>query len=452
MASLLERFSSIVRNEKYFDQRYILLVALSGGLDSVVLADLLRRSGYSLVLLHANFNLRGPESLRDRDFVEMLGRGWQIKTIIKDFDTQAYAEENNLSTQVAARNLRYDWFDRLLSDDNIVDNKTAPRRLLTAHHADDDLETLLLNFFRGTGFRGLRGIPDRREKIIRPLLSFRKAELQQYAVEQQLQWVEDSSNEEDYYTRNFLRHRLIPLLKEQFPAVEKNLLQNIRRFREGSVLYMETVERYRRELIEKRGGHLAIAILKLQKIPAQRTVLFELVREFEFSESQLDDIVSLMAAENGKFVQSRQWRLIRDRRWLVIAPLAAEDSSITVLTANDELIDFPLGRLSTKRIESKAIDFSAGENIAHLDASTIKFPLIVRSWKTGDYFYPLGMKKKKKLARFLIDQKLSKPEKENVYIIESDRRIIWVIGFRIDERFRVKPSTTHVLRFEIQRR
>lgn len=433
---LIESFRSFIAQHHLFSSRDRLLIAVSGGVDSVVLCELCHQTGYSFEIAHCNFQLRGEESLRDEKFVQSLGGKYQVKVWVRHFDTAHYASSNKLSIQEAARDLRYNWFNELLQENDLS-------FLLTAHHLDDSIETSMMNFFKGTGIAGLRGILPRQGKIIRPLLFAGKQELQDYAMNQSLQWVEDSSNESDKYTRNYFRHQVIPFIQKIYPGAEKNLAQNLARFRDTELLYQQAIEGYKKKLLTVKENEVHIPVLKLQQVVPLTTVLYEIIREFGFGPSQTNEVVALLQSDSGRYVQSLTHRIIRNRAWLIIVPVKTEEASVIPIEKTGQY-DFPAGRLEL--LPAKDGKPETDMNIACLDAASIRFPLILRPWKTGDYFYPLGMTKKKKLARFFIDQKLSLPEKENSWVLEMDKKIVWVIGRRIDDRFKIKETTKEILR------
>ena len=415
-----------------------LLVAVSGGVDSVVLCDLLHKAGVDFAIAHCNFGLRGEESERDELFVRGVADKYQKAILVERFATQTYAEENKISIQVAARDLRYNWFRSLL------DQHKDLKYITTAHHADDNIETVVMNFFRGTGLKGLIGMDEVFQNIYRPLMSFRKSEILQYAKENNLQYVEDSSNATSNYTRNYFRNELIPAIKKVFPAVEENILENIERLKEVEHVYQQSINKYKENLVEQKGLEEHIPILKLKKSRPVRTILWEIIKDKDFTAGQIDEIIKLMDASNGSYIQSNTHRIIRNRNWFIIAPIQNTQAKHVIIEQDEKKVSFANGVLEIEKISNCKPQTS--NLIAYLDADTITFPLLLRKWKQGDYFYPLGMKKKKKLSKFFIDQKLSLTDKEKVWVLESDKRIVWVINHRIDDRFKILPSTKNVLK------
>jgi tRNA(Ile)-lysidine synthase len=422
-----------------------ILAATSGGVDSVVLCDLLHKSHIDFAIAHCNFQLRGEESERDEIFVRSLAVKYNVEIFVKHFETERYAGEKKVSIQVAARDLRYDWFTQLLCE-STVDRLQITA---TAHHADDNIETVVMNFFRGTGLKGLIGMDIVHESIFRPLLPFRKQDILDYAKENNLEYVEDSSNASSHYTRNYFRNELIPAIKKVFPGVEENILENISRLKEVEYVYGQSIERHKENLIEQKGLEEHIPILKLQKSHPVRTILWEIIKDKGFTAGQIDEVIKLIDASNGSYIKSSTNRIIKNRNWLIITrdpanvetlyiPIDEEDKTVRV-SYNEHLL--------LEKIEHTAnYKPQTSNSIACLDANKINFPLLLRKWKQGDYFYPLGMKKKKKLSKFFIDQKLSLTDKEKVWVLESDKRIVWVINHRIDDRFKILPSTKRILK------
>jgi len=448
--SLLEKFIKNVQQQNLFQKNDLLLLAVSGGMDSVALCELCFQAGFHFEIAHCNFQLRGEESERDEKFVRQLGEKYWTKVFVKKFDTKEYAEMNKTSIQVAARELRYDWFDQLLkSEESSPLSFQRSRFLLTAHHANDNIETLLLNFFKGTGIKGLQGILAKKQNIIRPLLFAKKEEIVAFLKENNLEFVEDSSNESDKYTRNYIRNQLIPSLQKAFPRVEDNLIHNLERFSEIEILYQQAIQLHKKKLIEQKGNELHIPVLKLLKTQPLKTIVFEIIKEFGFTSHQTEEVINLLKSESGKYIPSSTHKIIKNRNWLIIAPQNILDSAYILFDEEAGEIDFELGKLGIKYRDSKPAKIPLSNLIAAVDAKEIKFPLLLRRWRQGDYFYPLGMQKKKKLSKFLIDQKKSLSEKEKIWIIESKKRIVWIVGERIDDRFKITDKTKGVLFIEL---
>lgn len=421
-----------------------LFLACSGGLDSVVLGYLLKEAGYSFEVLHANFQLRGEESKRDEEFVVSLAKKWNVKIEVRRFDTEEAMSISGTGLQETARNLRYNWFDQVLQ--NVDFNG---KWLLTGHHADDQVETVMMNFFRGTGIAGLRGMKEKNGNRIRPLLSVFRNELEAYAQHHQIEWVEDSSNKSSAYTRNFFRLELLPEIEKVFPAVRQNIIETSKRLTEVELVFAREMERVIQKLIHKKDDALGIPVNLLRKMSPLDTILHALFSRFGFSAQQIPELKKLMDADTGKFIQSDTHRVLKNREWLLIDEPVKKDISFFIVESETKKICLESAELTFKILPGIE-QFDAYPNHAWIDMKFVKYPLIVRKWKPGDYFYPLGMKKKKKIARFLTDLKLNRIQKENQWVIESDKKIIWVIGRRTDDRVKINSNTKDSLLIKLE--
>lgn len=479
--TLPEKFKAYVLKHNLFTSKDNLLLAVSGGVDSVVLCELCSQLGFNFEIAHCNFQLRGEESQRDEDLVKTLAGKYSVSVSIKKFETEKYAEENKLSIQVAARNLRYSWFEELINktannlEQKIIINQGSGNGkrenvsirplevrgnhfLLTAHHANDNVETLLMNFFKGTGIAGLKGIEPKKGKIIRPLLFAKKQELQKFATDYSLYYQEDSSNASDKYTRNYFRNQLIPSLQKVFPETEENLINSIDKFKDIEALYNQSVTLHKKKLMEEKGNEIHIPILKLLKAKPLPTILFEIIKEFNFTPHQTEEVIKILNSDSGKYISSQTHKIIKNRSWLIITPHDTLTASNILINENEAEVEFPQGNLKIKKAINDHGRIPNGNDLALLDEDKINFPLLLRKWKQGDYFYPLGMKKKsgalgkKKLSKFFIDQKMSLIEKEKIWVIESNKKIMWVINKRIDDRFKVTERTTNLIKIQFTER
>ena len=441
---LLEKYKAYIKSENLFQPKDRLLLAVSGGVDSVVLCELCLQAGYDFVIAHCNFQLRGEESDRDEAFVRDLGKKYGVEVFVKFFDTIAIAKKEKKSIEETARDLRYGWFGEIIGNGQLAD------RILTAHHADDNIETVLMNFFRGTGIRGLRGILPKQGNLVRPLLFARRDELEEFAKENDLAFVVDHTNAENEYTRNYFRNEIIPMVSTRFPEAKENLLRNIQRFGEVNVLYEQAIEWYKKKLLEPKGNEVHIPVLKLMRSEPLTTIVYEIIKAYGFTAHQTEEVIALLQSESGKYVQSPSHRIIRNRKWLIISPNQTGEASLIIIEDGMENVQYAMCNLQMKKLSATDYQLPTTNSTASLDSSVIKFPLLLRPWNKGDYFYPLGMKKKKKLSRFFIDKKLSLTEKEMVWVIESDKKIIWVVGMRIDERFKITDRTKTVLELKLE--
>ena len=437
---MLQKFQSHIFQNFPFLSGKKLLLATSGGLDSMVMVDLFRKLSFEIAIAHCNFQLRGVESFEDQNFVQNYAESNEIKLFVTQFDTEAFAKDYKISTQVAARELRYNWFYELLETEKFD-------YVLTAHHADDNLETFLINLVRGTGLDGLTGIPAQNENVIRPLLIFSRQEVEQYAKVNNIDWREDSSNASDKYLRNKIRHNLIPILKElntdflsSFHKTQVYLQESKTMVEDASIMVYQQVAK-------ESGKDIHFDLNKLQQLPNYKSYLYQWLREFGFS--AWDDIYDLVESQSGKQVFSNEFRLLKNRDFLILSPINIEDIKEEYYIFKDQKeIDSPLN-LSF----SKVADIGIGSNRAiFVDEDKLHFPLILRHWKEGDTFQPFGMEgKSKKVSKIFKDEKLSLIDKENTWLLCSDDTIVWIIGIRQDERFKIEKTTKNRIQIQWQK-
>ncbi|MGL5112526.1 MAG: tRNA lysidine(34) synthetase TilS [Flavobacterium sp.] len=413
------------------------LLAVSGGVDSMVLLHLMQQLPFEIAIAHCNFQLRGIESFEDQSFVQAYAKDHQIPFFCTQFDTKAFAEAYKLSTQIAARALRYDWFYEQLEIQQFD-------YILTAHHADDNLETFLINLSRGTGLEGLCGIPAQNEAVLRPLLPFSRIEIEKYAKENALQWREDSSNASDKYVRNKIRHHIVPLLKEMNPnfltafATTQNYLQ------ESQELVSDAASMLYQQMAREEDERVYFDIKKMLCLSNYSSYLYQWLKEYGFS--AWDDIYELVHSQSGKQVFSAEYRLLKDRDYLILSPKQETENTFYFVDKNQAILNIPL-----KLQFSKATDLSeATPSSIFVDESQLDFPLVLRKWQEGDIFYPLGMKgKKKKVSKFFKDEKMTLLEKENTWLLCSKEQIVWIVGKRPDERFKIMNTTQSILKIEV---
>lgn len=412
-----------------------LLVAVSGGLDSMVLLDLLSKLNFQVAIAHVNFQLRGEESNEDENFVKLHAEKYQIPIFINRFDTEEYVAKNKKSVQVAARELRYKWFQQLAEQQGFD-------YILTAHHLDDQVETFLINYTRGTGIEGLTGINEVNGIVIRPLLPFSKEELTTHAIHHAIPWREDSSNASDKYVRNKLRHQVIPILKELNPNFLDSFKQTILHLREAENVIDNTSSFYFNNIVLIKENQLIINILELNKIPNNLYHLYQWLKIYGFK--AWNDIADLLVAQSGKQIFSSTHILLKNRNELILSKKEVAHSiseEYTVASLNSTVnfpIKFELCNLSNQD--------SSDKNTIFVDADLLQFPLIIRKWREGDYFYPSGMNGKKKLSKYFKDEKLSLFEKQSIWILESTTKIVWIIGHRADARFISKNETINLIK------
>jgi tRNA(Ile)-lysidine synthase len=431
---LLNNFKHHISNNFPTLEGKKILIACSGGLDSVVLSRLFKELSYNISIAHCNFSLRGKESDEDEKFVISLADKLSIPIFNKKFNTKAYKSKHKLSTQVAARNLRYQWFDEVCKEHSFD-------FLATGHHLDDDLETFLINFSRGTGLRGLTGIPIINDKIVRPLLNFPREDILLYAKEKNVSWREDSSNQTTDYLRNKLRIEVIPKLKEADHNLLNGFQQTQSHLNESLSLVNDYMALIKNLVVINTEDGFEIDVAKLQDLPNTNALLYELLAPFGFT--AWDDIANLLSAQSGKQIFSETHRIIKNRTSLLLVKNSVLQHEETYLIKeSDSVIDTPIN-LKIEYVE-KTSDYIP--SIAYLDVQKLKFPLQLRKWREGDSFHPFGMKGKKKLSKFFKDEKLSLVAKEKIWVLTSENNIVWVVGMRADNRFKVESQTKKILK------
>lgn len=440
-----EKLEAFISENNLFCKNDRILIALSGGVDSVVLATLMKKCNYSICLAHCNFHLREEESNRDEAFVRSWAKENGVELFVKEFDTYGYMKENKISLEMAARDLRYQWFDLLLKEHNFS-------YLATAHHLDDSIETFFINLLRGTGIAGLHGIQAKNDKIVRPLLFATREEILSYAKENSISFVEDSTNSETKFTRNKIRHNLFPVLRELNPNFEFALKKDIEHLRDTEFVFRREIEKVKQEIIEKEKDVFKIRIEKLQELTPLNIYLYEILSEYGFNETNINDILLCLNENSGKQFFSKTHRLLKDRQYIFIDKIK-DDSKNNFFLINQEQgsLIYPLRMQMEVMRDLKFVNISKSKNIAMLDFDLLKFPLVLRKWRQGDSFVPFGMKKEKKLSDYFTANKYSLIDKENQWILCSEEKIIWIVGERIDDRFRISNKTKNILKIEVEK-
>jgi tRNA(Ile)-lysidine synthase len=439
---MVEQFLKYIHREKLFHSSQRVLLAVSGGADSMLMLHLFTNAGFSVAVAHCNFGLRGSESDGDEQFVADYCDKHNLAFYTKRFDTQDYAMEKGISIEMAARDLRYAWFDGLLS-------KHGLDLLATAHHQDDVIETFLINLSRGSGIKGLSGIQPKSGKIIRPMLFTNRAEILDYCSRLKIGFRTDSSNLETVYKRNLIRQQVLPLLEQVNPAFRRNALKTIGNLHETGQLFQQRMSEIKTWVYSEDEQGVLIHIDKLLTLHPLRTILFELVREFGFQAEQVDDIIDSLAKEPGRQFFSDEYRLVKDREYLLVSPFVSKKDQVFYIDEACRQLHFPL-RLSLEVIDRKAdFRFSTHPDVADLDLDRLVYPLILRHWQEGEYFQPLGMTGMKKLSDFFVDEKYSIPDKETAWILASGHQVAWIVGKRLDERFKITAKTKRILRIRL---
>jgi len=420
-----------ITEKSLFKREDKLILGISGGADSVCLMHVLLALGCSFELAHCNFNLRGEESDADENFVKELAKEHQLKIHVKQFDTLAYAAKNKISTQMAARDLRYAWFGKLLI-------KSSAKYLAIAHHANDDVETFFINLVRGSGLKGFLGIKEKNNGIVRPLLSVSRLEIEQYLKERNLVFREDSSNTSVKYLRNKIRHELMPLLAEMNPSIQQTVKDEMKILEGVSKIYASKVEEVRKDLTQEKNGIVQFEISALLALNPLHNYLYELLAPYGFY--TVEAISKALQGQSGKQFFSATHQLVVDRENIFISLLNIENEVFEITKKTTSLVH-PL-EIKFKVTSDKTIIYD--NDIAQLDVEKLKFPLTLRKWKEGDKFMPLGMKKFKKLSDFFIDNKFSIIDKQEQWLLCSDVDIVWLVGCRIDERYKLETNTKKV--------
>lgn len=420
-----------------------IIVAVSGGVDSMVLLKLCKSYFYDIVIAHCNFNLRDKESDMDESFVQEFAEMNNLKCFAKKFNTEIYAKKNRLSIQEAARNLRYKWFEKLLKELNYD-------CIAIGHNKNDSIETFIFNLSRGTGINGLTGIPYKNDKIIRPLLAFKRNEILAFAQKENIPFREDSSNIETNYSRNYIRHKIIPEFNQLNPQSENHIHQSIEYLSELKSLLNEKIFAIKDQIINYDGEIVKIDIPILKSINYKTIVLFEILQTYDFNSSTIHDIIDSLDNESGKVFHSETYQIIKDRTYLIIKKISNERSNeIEISKSTKDILD-PI-YLNFKKMKNTNFEIKLNAKFANLDFDKLSFPLKLRPWKEGDKFIPLGMKNYKKLSDFFIDEKLNLFEKKEIKLVtDSNNQIVWIVGMRIDERFKISDNTKNIYLIELK--
>lgn len=435
-------FIQFIQSNNLCNKTDNILLGVSGGIDSVVMFHLFRSCGYSFAVAHCNFQLRDQESDKDEDFVKNLAENYDIPFYSTRFNTKEIAQKEGISIQMAARDLRYEWFEEIRKNNNY-------KYIAIAHNKDDIIETFFINLTRGTGIKGLTGIKSKSRNIIRPLLFASRKSIEDYLKQNNYLFREDSSNKTIKYSRNLIRHEIIPALEMINPKFRETMTDNIKRIIEVEQIYLNTIEKAKESIITVNNNKTYLNINQLKDIEPLEAYMHEILNPYGFSNTQIHDIIASIDSIPGKQFISQTHRLIRDRSDFIIEEYSAHVQKQYYIEDNVTSIEYPVHLNIEKFTKDESFEITRDPNTALLDADLIEFPLTVRRWKNGDYFMPLGMKNLKKLSDFFIDNKVSISDKENTWLIESRNKIIWVVGMRIDDRFKITENTRNILRIRI---
>ena len=439
MNGIIHQVREFIDNENLLQPKDRVLVAVSGGVDSVVLTYLLNELGYQIGIAHANFQLRASESEADEKFTTDMAQNLNVPVYTKKFDTAEYARNAGVSTQMAARELRYEWFE-------VLRRQFGFQVIATAHHADDVVETVLLNFTRGTGISGFHGILPKRDHIVRPMLTVNKQSILEFAQGHSIEWREDHSNQSDYYQRNLIRHRVIPLLKKINPRLEATTSNTVEMLRSVEQHYHHSLDQLRQQMMISDQQHIKISKSGVQQLSA--VILADLLVDFGFNLEQCKSILKALG-QSGKMFYSGSHKLNVDRGEVVISPISHE-SSLTTIDGIDNLVHVGGQKWNLTVHSANQYNIKPDRWTGAFDLDRVTFPLKLRKWSAGDRFCPLGMRHHKKLSDFLIDNKVPVNYKNEVQVLLSKGRIIWVVGHRIDDRFKITEDTTKVMEISIE--
>ncbi len=438
---MFTRFAGNIIGKELFEPQQKVLLAVSGGIDSMVLLQLFEKSEFLYGVVHCNFQLRGDDSEKDEEFVKEKVTMHGVSFYCQRFETLEYARMNGISIEMAARELRYNYFEKVRTENGYD-------FLATAHHQDDLIETFFLNLSRKTGIRGLTGIKEKTGPVIRPLLFATRREIEEFARSNFVEFREDRTNSEVVYQRNFIRHRVLPIFSELNPSFRGNLAETMLNLRGAEEVYTFAIDQAKREIVMEQENGVAIHIDHLLNTTFPKTLLFEILSEYNFNPRVTDQVFHGLESAPGKQYFSKTHRLLKDREHLFITLLPGEEERIYYIEEDDIELFSPF-TLTVEKIHAKDFQIDPSSNVACLDRDKLIFPLLIRKWQQGDYFQPLGMTGFKKLSDFFIDEKIPLHEKEKCRLLCSGQKIVWVMGYRIDNRYKITSKTTRILKLQI---
>jgi tRNA(Ile)-lysidine synthase len=435
-------FTEFIERHGLFNRDNKILAAVSGGMDSVLMVHLLKAAGFNFGIAHCNFQLRGDESLRDQEFCNHLAEKLRVPFHTVNFDTSKFAADEKVSAQMAARQLRYQWFEG-------VRQQSGYDFIALAHHQNDAIETILLNLTRGTGIAGIHGILPKNGLLVRPLLFLGRDEIQAIIDSNQLAYVEDSSNASTKYARNKIRLEVVPKLKELNPALEETFEKNLQRFRDLEILLEREVEQLKARLFEFHDDDVHIALAEIKKLEPQRLLLFKLLQAYGVNETIVDDIIGALDKHPGRQFKTPGYQMALDRGKLMISPNTHGHPGEKQINAGDREVGFGCYKLNILHDDSPLI-VKDNPMAVSLDGDLLRYPLTIRSWQQGDMFYPLGMKGSKKVSDFFVSEKIPLHKKKQIpLLVNGNGEIAWIGGYRPDERYKVSAKTKKVTIFEL---
>ncbi|PID87869.1 MAG: tRNA lysidine(34) synthetase TilS [Bacteroidia bacterium] len=440
--NLTKEVQKFIERHSLFESNSKILVAISGGADSIALAHLLARAGYSLLLAHCNFGLRGKDSDADEQYVSEFAKKMNLPFFCKRFSPEDFLQRKKMSVEEAAREMRYAWFEKLRREQKCD-------RIATGHHLNDAIETFFINLTAGTGIRGLKSIPVKNGYIVRPVLCAKRADIEAYCQKNELDFRTDNSNFDSVFVRNKFRHTLLPLFSQINPAFEDTMIRNLNIFREIHNVYSEWIQEFSKKIISHKDDCLYIAIQKLEQSTAPQSVLFEVLHPYGFNGKQCEEILrNLKGRQSGKIFHSKSHKLLKDRDFLIVKEKKETGENSRKIYPKTPHTDLPVKfKIETVSNTLSNIDFK-DKNVAYFNPELLDFPLTLRTARAGDRFHPFGMKGRKLVSDFYTDIKLNQFEKENTYLLLSGGKIAWIVGLRTDDRFKITPQCKEVIRIE----
>jgi tRNA(Ile)-lysidine synthase len=441
---MLDQFLLYIKKNKLFKPKERILLAVSGGIDSVVMAELFHKAKFDFAIAHCNFQLRGKESDGDEKFVKGLAKKYGVRFYSERFNTERHAATYKVSIQMAARELRYLWFSEIIKEKKF-------KYVATAHHLNDSIETFFINLLRGTGIEGITGIKAKSQNIIRPLLFAERNEIEKFAKGNKITFREDSSNNTDDYLRNKIRHHLIPLLAELNPAFEQTMGKNLAHFAFAEAVVSGYIREKEKKLFNTHEKFPSIKLAEIKREEYPEQILFAILSKFNFSLKQCEEMLDEGETSSGKIFSNKQFRILRDRGKLLLNLNTKDNKEEHTINVKTKTITTNHGQLSVSLSSTNGKSRLPSSNgIQCMDASLLKFPLTMRAGRAGDYFYPLGMKHRKKLSDFFIDQKVNRYDKEKICVLTSENEIVCILGHRIDDRFKVTEKTKKIYKAEMR--